>query len=163
MLDYCSTKSENKERYSYLANDIDDMNNESMMGSQVSMLDIYSILCEIFDVNIEDLGESALDKRFYLKNKLNKTHINQLVNFYEFKKSLNAQQVEIINPVNFQHEYEKFYEKFFDLIGAELTYLLETSKQHASLFKTSLLASSRNVKESFIEFVTECAKNKTYR
>jgi len=136
-LDYSLDESTNKLKYD------DSVTKKDLVT--ISMFDVYSSLCQMFD----------LDDNILQNNKKNKIILNLSVD--QIENILNFYEISDLNVDKFSNEYEMFFTNFFKLYNN----IIETDEhlqKHDSLYESSLM-SNNDHKFYFMKYLKDCTKN----
>jgi hypothetical protein len=120
-----------------------------------SFIHIYSLLCEMFDINVNHVVKQQslpTGKTYVLNHKLSESGLDYLASFYEYNR-YNVKAADI------QKQYENFFEKFFASQLADepdFNALFESDNVYSqSSSQTSLMSISPKFRKLFAIFLDD--------
>ena len=153
-LDFNSENSSNKEKYSFLTKSKPDEDDNTNDDSCISMLEIYSSLCQMFDVNYSKIQKTTSPSlkfsKYQVSLSLETSQIQNILYYYKFHLYTDIDQI--------KSEYQRFFDLFFKLNYSN-TELQEADNKVDSLYELSLM-SDNEIKLNLIKFVHECNSTK---
>jgi hypothetical protein len=145
-----SSDSINRERYSYpttSSSNMEDMNESAEMG--FSMIEIYSALCQMFDVNFKNVKYNSSSAKYQIQQSLSEKQMQSILDYYEFRN--------LVSLDNINFEYKTFFESFFSDMSTDskIGFNLELSAclKEASALGKSIFLPGTKIMRNFIEFV----------
>jgi hypothetical protein len=151
LLDFASENSVHQEKYDYLNNQNDDSDDESS-GKPISMCEIYSLLCQMFEVKLQSICVTNVGNEikfnFNAIENISESNFNKILVFYQFQGLIKTNTAE--------NQYKEFFESFFKIVAEELKTELESNSQenfNSSFYSTrSLMDPSLGLRRKFIDF-----------
>lgn len=152
LLDFTSDTSANQEKFAYLNYSNDESDDENT-DIPISMCEIYSFVCQMFEVKLKSISVSniggELKFKFNTDENIFESNFNKILIYYQFQK--------LIKTNIAKSQYKEFFESFFEIVAAELKEELNVNKLEsfdADIYMSkSLMDISLSMKRKFIDFV----------